>query len=93
MALRVEYTKQFKRDLKKSKKQKKNLIMLEDVMDNITFQKPLPAKLRDHALSHNWIHHRELHLQGDWLLIYKLILDENLVVFVRLGSHAELFKI
>lgn len=92
MALRIEYTKQFKRDLKKAKKQNKDLKFLEDVMDNITLQKPLPAKLRDHSLSHNWILHRELHLQSDWLLIYKLVLDQNLVVFVRLGSHAELFN-
>lgn len=90
--LRVEYTKQFKRDLKKAKKQNKNLVLLEDVMNNITLQKPLPSKFRDHALSNNWSHYRELHLQGDWLLIYKLIKHENLVVFVRLGSHAELFN-
>ena len=92
MILRVEFTKQFKRDLKKSKRQNKDLMLLENIMDNITFENPIAAKFRDHHLSNNWINHRELHLRGDWLLIYKLILEENLVIFVRLGSHAEVFN-
>jgi mRNA-degrading endonuclease YafQ of YafQ-DinJ toxin-antitoxin module len=31
----------------------------------------------------------ECHLAGDWLLIYRITLDE--LVLVRTGSHTELF--
>lgn len=92
MILNIEYTNQFKRDLKKAKKQGKDLKLLKEVMQNIAQQKHLAAKLRDHRLGHNWSNHRELHLQSDWLLIYKLMTEQNLVIFVRLGSHAELFN-
>ena len=70
MALSIEYTTQFKRDLKKAKKQGRDLELLRTVMQLIADEKKLPAKLKDHSLSHNWNNHRELHLLNDWLLIY-----------------------
>lgn len=54
----------------------------------------LPAEYRDHALTGNWSHHRECHVGGDFLLIYRLEGAEGrpVVVFVRAGTHAELFE-
>jgi mRNA interferase YafQ len=92
VTLTIGYTKQFKKDLKKAKTQGKNLKLLKDIIEQITLQKPLQKHLRDHSLNHNWSGHRELHIQNDWLLIYKLISEEKLVVFVRTGSHSELFN-
>ena len=51
------------------------------------------APLLDHPLKGQWDGHRECHIGGDFLLAYKLA-DEGapgLVVFVRTGSHADLF--
>ena len=51
---------------------------------------PLGAEWRDHPLKGEWRHHRECHIGGDFLLIYRL--DTDCVVFVRAGSHSELFR-
>ena len=51
---------------------------------------PLGAEWLDHALKGDWSDHRECHVGGDFLLIYRL--DGNAVVFVRAGSHADLFS-
>ena len=55
---------------------------------------PLGAEWLDHALAGDWAGHRECHVGGDFLLIYQL--DDRgrhgLVVFVRAGSHADLFE-
>jgi mRNA interferase YafQ len=51
---------------------------------------PLPPQYKDHALTGNWADHRECHIGGDFLLIYR-VLGES-VVFVRCGTHAELFE-
>ena len=56
---------------------------------------PLGAEWRDHALKGEWSEHRECHIGGDFLLIYRL--DETAgpggtVVFVRAGTHSELFQ-
>ncbi len=55
---------------------------------------PLPPEWSDHALTGEWTGQRECHIGGDFLLIYRL--DETpkhgLVVFVRSGTHADLFR-
>ncbi|WP_244600692.1 type II toxin-antitoxin system mRNA interferase toxin, RelE/StbE family [Agrobacterium sp. LAD9] len=39
-----------------------------------------------------WHDHRECHVGGDFLLIYKLDEKQNLLIFTRAGTHAELFR-
>lgn len=89
--LEVEYTTKFKKDLKLAKKRNKDLESLRNVMKKIENEEPLESKLKDHLLIGNWHEHRELHIEPDWLLIYKLIPKEKVVIFVRTGSHADLF--
>ncbi|RVU04642.1 type II toxin-antitoxin system YafQ family toxin [Novosphingobium umbonatum] len=56
---------------------------------------PLPPEWRDHALKGEWAGTRECHIGGDFLLIYEV--DDTAgpggtLVFVRAGTHSELFK-
>ena len=55
---------------------------------------PLPPEWLDRPLKGNWVGHRECHIGGDLLLAYKV--DDSrksgLVVFVRAGTHADLFE-
>lgn len=50
---------------------------------------PLPPEWLDHALKGEWSDHRECHIGGDFLLIYQA--QNDCVIFVRAGTHAELF--
>lgn len=55
---------------------------------------PLSAEWLDHPLTGEWPGHRECHIGGDFLLIYKIdnsSKDER-IIFVRSGTHAELFE-
>lgn len=56
----------------------------------IANDEPLPAEWLDHELTGEWADHRECHAKGDLLLIYQLRVDG--VIFVRAGTHSELFK-
>ena len=49
----------------------------------------LPPSNKDHALKGDYIGHRECHISPDWLLIYRI--DEPYIVFVRTGTHSDLF--
>jgi mRNA interferase YafQ len=56
---------------------------------------PLSAEWKDHALKGEWAGTRECHVGGDFLLIYEL--DDTagpsgVIVFVRTGTHSELFR-
>lgn len=53
---------------------------------------PLGPEWRDHQLKCEWSSHRECHVGGDFLLIYRLDEKANAIVFVRAGTHAELFR-
>ena len=80
---------QFKRDVKLCKKRNKDISKLRQLMQLLIEEKELPPEYRDHPLKGNWKHHRDSHMEPDWLLIYKIDGDE--LYFVRTGSHADIF--
>lgn len=88
----VQFTNQFKKDLKLAKKQNKSLDKLFEVIEILANGGTLDARYRDHELSGNYKGTRECHIEPNWLLIYE-IRDEVLVLMLyRLGTHSELFK-
>lgn len=85
------YTGQFKRDFKKAESRGKDLRKLEAAITLLLADLPLPQSYKDHMLKGSWRHYRELHIEPDWLLIYKISAD--VVLFARTGSHADLFSL
>ena len=65
----VQFTNQFKRDLKLAKKQNKNLDKLYEVIDVLANGGTLDAKYRDHDLTGKYKGTRECHIEPDWLLL------------------------
>ena len=55
---------------------------------------PLGPEWLDHALAGEWAAHRECHVGGDFLLIYRLDgkAPNEVIAFVRTGTHADLFE-
>jgi mRNA interferase YafQ len=80
----------FKKDYKKAKKQKKNIALLKKTITKLANNIKLEEKFRDHSLRGNWRGYRDVHLESDWILIYKKSKSE--LRLARLGSHSELFK-
>jgi len=80
---------QFKRDFKRVMKQGKDPSELEAVLLLLLAEADLPERLCDHPLHGDYDGYRELHIKPDWLLIYKT--EDETLVLVRTGSHAELF--
>lgn len=68
----VQFTNQFKKDLKLAKKQNKNLDKLFEIIDILANGGTLDAKYRDHDLTGNYKGTRECHIEPDWLLIYEI---------------------
>ena len=54
---------------------------------------PLGAEWLDHPLKGNWEGHRECHVGGDFLLVYKIAdgTKPEIVIFTAAGTHADLF--
>ena len=85
-----EYSGQFKRDLKRAKKRGKDMEKIKGPMQLLIEEKALPGLYGDHSIASNWKGCRELHIEPDWLLIYRIVGD--VVRFERTGSHSDLFR-
>lgn len=63
---------------------------LRTVLMMLLQQAELPAEYRDHAPSGDWIGFRDLHIEPDWLLLFRIKGDE--VQLARTGMHSDLFR-
>ena len=86
----VKTTSQFKKDYKLAMKRNLNISLLKEVVTRLSMGEKLPEKYRDHALTGNWIGHRECHISPDWLLIYRIESDILVLTLSRAGSHSDL---
>ncbi len=86
----IRRTSQFKKDVKRARKRRKDLEKLKQVIEFLAAGEPLEAKYRDHALGGAYRGTRDCHIEPDWVLIYELT-DEDLVL-IRTGTHADLFE-
>ena len=62
---------------------------MENVVNLLQNQQPLPGRCRPHPLRGAWNGHWDCHIEPDWLLLYKVTNTE--LTLVRTGSHSELF--
>lgn len=65
--------------------------LLERVVELLAAGETLPEKNKDHALTGNWVGHRECHILPDWLLVYRVEDDVLVLTLTRTGSHSDLF--
>ena len=83
------YTRQFERDVKRIRKRGKDLDKLKAVLSALLAEKPLGPRHRDHLLRGKYRNRRECHIEPDWLLVYKLE-GETDIIFERTGTHSDL---
>ena len=89
--LTIKYQTAFKRDYKRIVKRGYDTRLIEEVIEMLAEQKPLPEKFRDHDLTGNYKGCRECHILPDWLLVYEVNNDELILYLIRTGSHSDLF--
>ena len=87
--LTIEFTPSFNRDYKRMMKKNYDETEFRKVINLLVKQEQevLRTKYKDHALQGNWKGFRELHVQSDWLLIYKIDGKKLILTLVRTGSH------
>ncbi|MDD4239071.1 MAG: type II toxin-antitoxin system YafQ family toxin [Desulfotomaculaceae bacterium] len=91
MKYAVKYTAKFKRDYKLAIKRGYPIKLLEKTVSMLANGTALPEKYTDHALAGGWAGHRECHIQGDWLLVYRIEDDVLVLILTRTGTHSDLF--
>lgn len=79
----------FKKDVKRAQKRGKDMDKLKAVILLLLDDKPLEPRHRDHPLKGDWIGYRDLHIEPDWLLLYRV--SETELMLARTGTHSDLF--
>lgn len=90
----VKYTSRFKKEFKKILKQGKDEKLFLEVLNNLANGKELPRKYKNHKLINDKIFKdcMECHILPDWLLVYKIVNDELILLLFATGSHSQLFN-
>ena len=88
----ADYTKAFLKDWQRlTHSRRYDMVRLKEAMMLlIANDAPLGPEWLDHALKGDWADHRECHIGGDFLLIYRI--EANWINFVRSGTHSGLFS-
>jgi len=81
---------QFKKDVKLLIRRGKNLNKLKMIIESLVAGEVLPARNQDHALKGTLKDCRECHIEGDWLLIYRI--EGGTLCLIRTGTHSDLFE-
>lgn len=94
MIYSIKLTTQFKRDFKQCIKRGLNEEKLKEVLNLLVIGASLPRKYLDHPLqpSKEYKNCRELHIEPNWLLIYKYSNDNVILYLLRTGTHSDLFR-
>ncbi|WP_130099613.1 type II toxin-antitoxin system YafQ family toxin [Siccibacter turicensis] len=90
---RVDYTRTFAKSWERyNRAGRHDMPELIEAMTRLFHGGVLPASYRDHALQgEQWDGARELHIGGDFLLVYRHSPAQNLLTFIDIGTHSELF--
>ncbi len=94
MIYKIKRSSQFKKDFKTIVKRGYDLTELENVIRILKNGGVLPEKYKDHPLknSKEYLDCRELHIEPDWLLVYKYYDNQVILYLMRTGTHSDLFK-
>ncbi|MES2677750.1 MAG: type II toxin-antitoxin system YafQ family toxin [Pseudomonadota bacterium] len=87
---KIIFTNKFSKEYALMHKRGKNVDKIKHIIELLKQDKLLPAKFKDHKLIGSYEGSRELHIEPDWLLVYKV--SEESIVFERTGTHSDLFK-
>jgi mRNA interferase YafQ len=79
----------FKKDVKRAEKRGKDMRKLRAVILLLLDDKPLEPRHRDHPLKGDWVGYSDLHVEPDWVLLYRV--TEAELMLARTGTHSDLF--
>lgn len=90
----IDYTSDFKKQLKKIVKQGKDTSLLLEIITRLANKEELEPKYKNHNLINDKTYRdcMECHLKPDWLLVYKYINNNLVLLLIATGSHSELFE-
>jgi mRNA interferase YafQ len=89
--LTPNYSSKFKRDLQLMQKRSYAMRKIFKVMIDLQEGVSLAPSCREHRLIGEYRGFTECHIDPDWLLVYRIDKENQVIYFVRTGTHSDLF--
>lgn len=83
-------TSAFKADVKRQQRCGKDMNKLKTLITLLVNEQEIPAEYEDHPLQGNWRGYRDAHMEGDWILIYRV--DGEDLRLARTGTQQDIFS-
>ncbi|MCP1440091.1 mRNA interferase YafQ [Erwinia persicina] len=80
----------FKGDIKRQQRRGKDMTRLKILITLLAEGRKIPSEYEDHPLQGTWRGYRDAHIEGDWILIYKVV--GNDLKLARTGTHQDIFS-
>ncbi len=92
--MKIRRSSTFKQDFKRYKRKHFDMSKVEKVILHLINRDKdtLVNQYKDHQLKGVLKDYRELHIESDWLLIYKINNHELELYLMTMGSHDEIFR-
>ena len=87
----IEFSNSFKKDYKLIKKRGYDLSKLHEVFKQLIEKGNVDAEYLPHKLVGNYSGCWECHIQDDWLLIWEIDKNINVVRLIATGTHSDMF--
>lgn len=87
-----ERTSKFRKDYRLLKKRGYDMSLLDNVIVKLANGETLPPKYCDHPLRGDKRGYRDCHIQGDWVLIYKVDKGKLTLILSETGTHSDILE-
>ena len=85
--LNFYFSNQFKKDLVLAKKRGKDLDKIIEIIVSLIWGEALPTRCREHKLHGNLEGYTECHVEGDWVVVYRI--SGEIITFAFTGTHSD----
>ena len=92
MAYTVKISSRFKKDFRRCIKRGLDMRLITDAMDLLAATGKLPQQYRPHKLQGDMRGIWECHIQPDWLMTWEQNDSELTLLFLKTGTHSDLFR-
>ena len=92
MKYSIKTEKQYRKQYKLLQRRGYDMSLLDEVVLALASGQTLPPKYNDHPLKGDMRGYRDCHIQGDWVLIYKI--DKNVLILTlsQTGTHSDILE-
>lgn len=88
----IRAEKGFRKQYRLLEKRGYDMALLDEVVLKLASGETLSEKYRDHPLRGDRRGYRDCHIQGDWVLIYKIEKSILTLILAQTGTHSDILE-